>query len=274
MTGHRCLLPVLPVATLAIAAVVVLVGTSRPDGVAQSQANAPGRLVPNEYKHSFGEVWRGETVSTTFVLRNDGLGDVNLREIRCGCTCSAARIEIGGRQWSFDETQDAKQIGTLKPGETADLEVVLDTLDPGCACRDGLVTKRVSVFNDNPSMNPLVLTLEADLVTPYTVDPPRLDFGTVKQGETAKATCVVSSDRLGDFRIVKSTSVPDGIVTVTVAPLSREAPARAYRVEADLLPSASPGRYQTSVELRLDHPRVRAIVIPISAIVDPLPERH
>jgi hypothetical protein len=235
----------------------------------KTPTRAPGRLVPSESMHSFGEVFRGETVCTTFVLTNQGPGDLTINEVRTCCTCSSAAMTIAGRKLTTEETAKAKQLGTLKADEHAELEVVLDTLDPGCGAHDGRVTKYVSIYHTDPGANPLTLSLEANLVTPYTLEPAALDFGRVRQGQDAKVNCVLSGGRLGEFKILGTKLANDDLVKVAFERLPGEADAPAtYRIEASLLPSATVGAHVNHVELEIDHARVKAISIPVRAVVE------
>ena len=237
--------------------------------VQTAPSSAPGKLAPSEPKHSFGEVFRGETVRHTFVLTNKGPGDLTINEVRAGCTCSSAKMTIGGRALTVEETAKARQLGTLKVGEHAELEVVLDTLDSGYAARDGLVLKCVQVFHNDPATSPLTLTLEANLVTPFTLEPGALDLGRVRQGQTAKVSCILSGGRLGEFKVLGIRPPNDDIVKVTFErfPGDSSAPPR-YRLAADLLASAKVGTHVNHVELEIDHPRVKTISIPVRAVVE------
>jgi hypothetical protein len=225
-----------------------------------------GKLTPSEVTHAAGEILRGEVVSHTFVLTNTGSGDVTINEVRACCTCTSAAVKLAGKSLTAEETAKCKQIGTLKPGDRAELTFALDTLDAGCGGKDGPITKFVNVYHTDASTSPLSLSIAGELVTPYRIDPPRLDFGTVKAGAIAKASCVVTSDRLGEFKVLSAACAAEELVKVTFA---REtvvtAPNVAYRVEAELLPTARAGAYYTSVALKLDHAHVRAIVIPLCA---------
>lgn len=227
-----------------------------------------GTLTPSEFTYAAGEILRGETVSHTFVLNNTSVGDVTINEVRACCTCATAAIKLGGKSLNAEETAKCKQIGTLKPGERTELTFTLDTLDSGCGGKDGPIVKSVSVYHTGATTSPLSLSIAGELVTPYKVEPARLDFGTVREGDAKHASCVVSSDRLREFKVLKATCSTEGLVNVTFTrEATPKAPIVAYRVEAEMQSTARLGAYQTLVALTLDHPRVKAIVIPLGATV-------
>lgn len=229
---------------------------------------AGGKLTPSEVRFVAGEILRGETVAHTFTLTNTGTGDLTINEVRACCTCTAAAIKIGGKSLSPAETAACKQLGTLTPGEKAEVTFTLDTLDSGCGGKDGPISKSLNVYSTDASATPLALSIDGNLVTPYKVEPARLDLGPASPKECAKASCILSSDRLGEFKVLKATCPTEGLVKVTFARESTvTAPSVAYDVDAELLSSARAGVYQSAVTLAIDHPRVKAIVVPISVTV-------
>lgn len=236
-------------------------------------ASPAGQLSVDETTHDVGEILRGETVSHTFKLTNKSDSDVTLFEVRTCCTCATAAMTIGEKHMTTEETSASKLLGTLKPKEHASLLLTLDTLDDGCGSKDGSTSKSVRVYFSDRATSPLTLSITGSIVTPYTLEPNRLSFGTVKQGKESSASCVLTGTRLGDFKVSRIRPLGE-FFKVSVERVS-DSPntSSTFRVTAELLPNAPNGNYQGRAVLDLDHPRVRAIVVPLSAIIEAPTER-
>jgi len=132
------------------------------------------------------------------------------------------------------------------------------------------LTKLVRVFTNDPTLNPLILTIEAKVVTPFTLEPEKLDFGKVKRGHSATASAILKGGKLGDFKINEAHSPNTEIMSVKFEKIGGDdVTIPTYRVDAELLPSAPLGSFVNHIELLIDHDRVKSISIPLQAIVEP-----
>lgn len=242
----------------------------RPAPAPAPSSGPPGKIECDSYKHTFPEAFRGEKLHHTFKLKNSGAGDLTLQEIRNSCSCSAAELHIHDKVLTQEEIKRSKMLGVLKPGETADLEVELKTAETSTPGHDLPVTKLVRVFSNDPTLNPLILTIEAKVVTPFTLEPEKLDFGKVKHGHGATASAVLQGGKLGDFRINAAHSPNEEFMKVRFEKIGGDdVTVPSYRIDAELLPSMQLGSYVNHVELLIDHERVKSISIPLQATVEP-----
>jgi hypothetical protein len=228
---------------------------------------AGGQVSVDESTHDVGEILRGETVSHTFKLTNTSAADVTLFEVRVCCTCVSAAISIGEKRMTAAETAACKLIGTLKPKEHANLTLTLDTLDDGCGDKDRSIWKSIRVYLSDRATSPLTLSVVGNLITPYTLEPANMSFGTVKQGQSATASTVLTGTKLGEFRVTRIRPSGDFVNVSAEQVLEPPTSTHSFRVTAKLLPSAPIANYQGRAVLDIDHPRVRAIVIPYSVVV-------
>ncbi len=228
----------------------------------------PGKIEVDNYVHCFGETFRGEKLNHTFKLKNSGTGDLTLQEIRNSCSCAAATLKIGDKTLTQEEIKRSKNLGTLKPGETAELSVELKTASAAAPGHDLPIKKFVRVFSNDPTNFSLALSLEATMVTPFTLDPVELDLGRVKHGKEAAVTTTLGAGKLGDFKIVALKSPNEEFVKLTCTKVEGAA-TLTWKIEAKLLSCAPLGAFNNRIELDIDHPRVKEISIPLRAVVEP-----
>lgn len=230
----------------------------------------PPHIESDSYKAEFGRVYRGEKLHHTFKLKNTGEGDLEVFEIRNNCSCAASKFTIGGRTWLESEIVDAKHLGVMKPGEEATLEVELKTAKATRAGKDVLFSKSIRVYSNDLTRNPLVLNLDALMTSPFAVSPEMLHFGAVKKGQGARQSVVIYSDELGSFDIARAVSPNAELLEVTATRLEvEEGIPPSWRIDATLSAHAPLGTFNGSVDLEIDHERVKEIPIPVYFMVEP-----
>jgi hypothetical protein len=240
----------------------------RPPPTPVLTSGPPGKIEVDNYVHCFGETFRGEKLNHTFKLKNSGTGDLTIQEIRNSCSCTAAKLKIGDKTLTQEEIKRSKNLGTLKPGETADLEVELKTATAAAPGHDLPIKKFVRIFSNDPTNSSLALSLEATMVTPFTLDPVEIDFGRVKHGVEAVSNTLLGAGKLGDLKILAVKSPNEEFLQVKCEKVEGT-PTPTYRIEAKLLACAPLGAFNNRIELDIDHERVKEISIPMRAIVEP-----
>jgi hypothetical protein len=90
---------------------------------------APRLKIENSV-YDFGTIREGETVTTDFVITNTGKRDLNIRQTRATCGCTASKPEKSD----------------LKPGESSIIKVTFDS-----SGRSGDQNKFVLVYSNDPS---------------------------------------------------------------------------------------------------------------------------
>lgn len=218
----------------------------------------------------FGSVFRGEVLHHELRLTNPGPGDVAIDRVKHSCSCTASSFEIDGRRYDAKELSDARALGVLSPGESARLEVELQTTRVPRGQSEAHLSKVVLVYTADPAERPLALSLRATVVTPYFIEPATLELGRVRAGTGASASARLTSDQLGEFRITEAISgCPDALrVHFEREPIARDGQV-AWRVRVELLPGAPLGTTLTHVEFAVDDPRLRTIVVPVQFTIEP-----
>jgi hypothetical protein len=92
-------------------------------------AEAPRLKIENSV-YDFGAIRQGETVTTDFIITNTGKRDLNIRQTRATCGCTASKPEKSD----------------LKPGESSIIKVTFDS-----SGRSGDQNKFVLVYSNDPS---------------------------------------------------------------------------------------------------------------------------
>jgi hypothetical protein len=90
------------------------------------------RLIIEKPEHDFGEIAQGRSVTNKFVISNTGKTDLNIRQTKASCGCTASKPEKS----------------TLKPGESSTIKVTFDSEG-----RSGEQSKTIFVFSNDP-VNP------------------------------------------------------------------------------------------------------------------------
>ena len=125
--------------------------------------NDPNRPIAtaDSTQFDFGDMSVSEVKSHTFQIKNTGLSDLTLARVTTSCDCTYAYITIGQRR-SPQQTMHGSQgwSDVIKPGESADLEVVYE---PALMPVSGLVKRTVSVTTTDPVAPTLTFTIEANV---------------------------------------------------------------------------------------------------------------
>ena len=156
----------------------------------------PPVLECDRYMEDFGKVLSGEKLTTKFKLRNTGEGDLVLIKIGAQCHCTLPKLTLPGGEVSGKQIAKEEVYGTLKKGEEAELEVVVDTVGLG-----GATTKKIEINTNDAVRSPMSLRLHMVVDNPFVFSPSSLDFGAVRRGERVTRTVRMVSRDLGKFVI-------------------------------------------------------------------------
>lgn len=94
-------------------------------------------------QHDFGIVQEGKVVDFTFEYSNSGKNDLEIKDVKTSCGCTAA--VVSGKK--------------LKPGEKGTLKVELDTSN-----RMGRMSRVITVTSNDPEQSTKILTIYAEVV--------------------------------------------------------------------------------------------------------------
>jgi len=200
-----------------------------------------------------GAVAKGEKLAQDFAIRNDGNAALEITEVRAACGCTVA---------SYDKT--------IAPGKSGVVHVVVDTVT-----FNGPVAKGVTVFTNDPANPQIELTVRAK-VEPYIAVKPGFARYTIVRGEAKEGT------------IVQTLFAPDGApmdvlkvdspwpyleVSFREAQEGERLPdikVKQWRVETKLSSEAPVGPLAGYVTVHTNHPKQKAVEIPVSGFVRPV----
>ncbi len=213
-------------------------------------AQAPNATVAAPL-HDAGVVTRGDVVSHTFTIANEGDALLEIREVRPACGCTVA---------SFDET--------IAPGATGSVTAELSTGD-----FRGPVSKYVTVFTNDLENPRFRLTLRADIRPLVDVLPGYGRFLHV-QGTAPKVQTQTlwSTDETPLTVEGATSSIPQVAVEYRLASSeerSPEGPERQWLIIGTLASDAPAGPLTGSIRVQTNHPEMSEISVPIGGYVRP-----
>lgn len=122
--------------------------------VAGAPAGQPAGPAPKikfaEPAFTFPEAWSGDKVEHTFIVKNEGEGVLEIREVKPGCGCTLAG--------DFDKK--------IEPGKEGKIPVALNTHG-----LRGDVVKQITVTSNDPVQPQTILTLKGKVKSVVDVDP-------------------------------------------------------------------------------------------------------
>ena len=133
--------------------------------IIEAGVNRP-QIAIDPVSFDFGKVNKKQgKISKIFKLHNNGRSDLIITNIRVSCSCVTASLKAGGRKSPDFGISGAGYSGwheTFKPGQSGDLEVVLDlphpSMGPGKQIRD------IFVATNDPVHAELKIAVEAEVV--------------------------------------------------------------------------------------------------------------
>ena len=112
-----------------------------PELTADEKVKAP-KIRFDKTFHDFGVIKQGEKVSAVFIIRNEGVDELQLFKIRPSCGCTISEL-------------DKK---TLKNGESTKLHITFDS-----AGKDGIQEKHINLYTNDPYNHNVVVTIKAKI---------------------------------------------------------------------------------------------------------------
>lgn len=209
-----------------------------------THAEARPSLSLDATTYDFGTVAQGSKVVHEFEIKNTGKADLVIQRVAPSCGCTA--------------TQLASPV--IRPGSAEKVRVTFDT--------SGFIgdkTKTVLIASNDPQNPEKVITLKGRVVSTYSVEPSRLDFGEISPSSplTDRQKEVSFSVTEGsDISITKITSLSPYLVASPVTTQGNKAV-----VKIEILPNAPKGEFRDRVVFELDGGRIASINVPVNAAV-------
>jgi Protein of unknown function (DUF1573) len=209
-----------------------------------ARAEARPSISLDETTHDFGTVAQGSKVVHEFQIKNTGKADLVIQRVAPSCGCTA--------------TQLASPV--IKPGSAEKVRVTFDT--------SGFIgdkTKTVLIASNDPQNPEKTVTLKGRIVSTYSVEPSRLDFGEVSPSSPLAARqreISFSVSEGADISITKISSLSPYLVASPVTTQGNKAV-----VKVEILPNAPKGEFRDRVVFELDGGRIASINVPVNASV-------
>jgi hypothetical protein len=213
-------------------------------GATLAVAEARPILSLDATNYDFGTVAQGSKVVHEFEIRNTGKADLVVQRVAPSCGCTT--------------TQLASPI--IKPGTAEKVRVTFDT--------SGFIgdkTKTVLIASNDPQNPEKTVTLKGRVVSTYSVEPSRLDFGDVAPSSplaNRQKEITFSVSEGSDISITKITSLSPYLVASPVSTQGHKAV-----VKVEILPNAPKGEFRDRIVFELDRGRIASINVPVNASV-------
>jgi len=219
-----------------------------PASARQTQAGGPSspapKLVVPLTSFEFGDVYRGEIISHTFVIRNEGGADLVIKEFTAACGCSVTESDR-----------------VIPPGKEGRAVLEIDT-----NTQMGAITKVATLRTNDLARPNLLLTLSANVLTSpdggpvkgVTLRPgkhigplfvgPQTHWGmSLTPGQKARAEFTVSAER-GPVKILRV----EGNSPQFVSRVETIEEGKLYRIVVEAGPVARPGQYEDRIWVSTD----------------------
>jgi hypothetical protein len=234
------------VLTVIIAAMAFAIAA--PASARQTQAGGPSspapKLVVPLTSFEFGDVYRGEIISHTFVIRNEGGADLVIKEFTAACGCSVTESDR-----------------VIPPGKEGRAVLEIDT-----STQAGEITKVATLRTNDLARPNLLLTLTANVLTssdggpvkgvtlrpgkhigPLFVGPQTHWIVRLAPGQKARTEFTVSAER-GPVKLLRV----EGNSPQFVSRVETIEEGKLYRIVVEAGPVAGPGLHEDRLRVSTD----------------------
>lgn len=196
--------------------------------------------------YDFGAKPTGESFQHAFLLQNRGSRDLEIVQVRSGCSCA--------------ETDLAEKV--IKPGGSVPLKltVSLENLR-------GPVEQHIVVQCNDPAQRFLLLRTKGLVESAFNVKPHAIDFGKVVQEQELEGCVDIDATGPGPFELL-AVACDSPLCRISQETVEQ---GRSYRVSVRTTGKLPPGFWRTALKIRTDHPKESQIVVPVVARVEARP---
>ena len=189
-----------------------------------------------------GKVQEGQTLTCSVWVRNASTRRMAKIDVRPSCGCTTAT-----------------DLPALNPGERAKITAIWDTTG-----RTGITDSTVWIAPEGVASEPIAVTLVADAIHVFTLEPRQIDYGVMPVGATRSS--VIDLRRI-DHKpfLIRDVQKRAGFTTKTLI----VAPDHA-QIMVSLPPQQHCGIYADTIKVDTDDPVVSELTLPIKFTVAPL----
>ena len=208
---------------------------------------APRAVVPfNGF--SFGDVYRGEVISQIFVIRNEGDAELQIKDFKGDCGCTASRSDK-----------------VISPGKEGIAEVEVQTVS-----QSGLINKTAIMHTNDPDRPVITFSLSANVLAgaplrqgkhigPIFLSPDSRGSMYAPAGKKAMTEFSVTADDT----LVKVLRVEAGTKNFA-ARVEVVEPGRRYKILVESLQIETGGLYTDQLRVVTDHPTLPAFTVDLT----------
>ncbi len=211
---------------------------------APATAGSPPKLVIPEPTFDFGSLDNNEIVKHDFVLRNEGTGVLEIKEVRPGCSCTTAQID----NKTIQPGQEEKVVSTLKLKD-----------------KQGKLTKIIAVMTNDPATPYMNLTLTGTVTAPIMLDPQSVTIPQVLDDESRSTKFRVYANKEGLSFAIKAVEI-NGI-SFMEHETKEITPGKEYSIEVRSKGAMPTGSHIGHLLVRTDCPDIPSIFGTISVQV-------
>jgi len=195
-----------------------------------------------EATFDFGSRDAAESVEHTFLVKNTGTADLEIKKVQPACGCTTAELE--------------KNI--IPPGDSAKVAAKLSL-----AGRSGEVQKPINIESNDPTKPTLQLLIKGIVSADFQISPNTMMLQKDSPEALASASVIVKSLKNEPFEILTSQS-ESGKLKIRWDKLPDES---AYQVTANLEDRYEPGQYGDKITLETNHPTRKQLEVSVLVVV-------
>ena len=195
-----------------------------------------------EATYDFGSRDASETVEHTFILKNTGSADLEIKKVQPACGCTTAELD--------------KNI--IPPGDSAKIASKL-TL----AGRTGELQKPINIESNDPTNPTLQLLIKGIVSADFQISPSTMMLRKDSPEASASASVIVKSLKNEPFEILTSQS-ESGKLKIRWDKLPDE---NGFQVTANLEDRYEPGQYADKITLETNQPARKHLEISVLVLV-------
>lgn len=209
--------------------------------VAYADDPAPN-LVCDQPAYAFGKRPNTETVSHTFILRNEGQTDLIISRVKPACGCTVAQLT--------DKT--------IPPGQETELKTSLNLHG-----RRGQQHKSILIESNDAQHPQYRLALEGEAIAEVDINPSRIYLGSVQAGPVAQRHIDLVWNGEGKFEI-SSVEADADFITTSMEVLK---PGTMFRIAVNIDTAELEGRINQNITIRTSSKLQPVIRVPVSGIM-------